>query len=254
MKSIMKQTNSKSFGGPLYLTVAAALINSAFSLCAQITLPTNDKDLPPHSSPAEGAADRYTTPGPNDKFYLGFDAGIAFQRDITISNSVGDKDHVTFDPGGRFDVEAGYNFTRHWAAELEMGLALNSVQHSVVLGTDNDNWTLVELPVLVNVIYNMPLGDHWTVYVGGGAGGVFSNYQDENGNATSTDSAFAYQGEAGIKYVINNKWDVGIGCKFLGTSEHDVGSGIAFDGTTRTEYKSDGTMIQSILANCTFKF
>jgi opacity protein-like surface antigen len=250
----MKQTSSKSYGRPLRLAVTVALINSASSLCAQTALPANDKGLPPQPPPAEAVSDHYLTPTPGSKFYLGFDAGVAFQRNITISDSVGDKDHVTFNPGARLDMEVGYDFTKHWAVELEMGLTVNEVQHSVVLGTASDNWNLVELPVLVNVIYNMPIGDHWTAYVGGGAGGIFSNYQDEFGNATSTDSAFAYQGEAGIKYVINDKWDVGIGYKFLGTTEHDVGSGIAFNGTTPTEYKSDGTMIQSILATCTFKF
>lgn len=170
-----------------------------------------------------------------------------------MSDSIGDSETVTFDPGARLDCQLGYNFTRNWAAELEVGLIISPVKHSLILGTDFMDVDDTELPVMVNVIYTRPLGHHFSAYIGGGVGGVFSEYSDEFGDTTPSDSAFAFQGMAGIKYVINDRWDLGVAYKFLGTTEHDVGPG--FDSNENaTEFKSDGTMTHSVLVALTCKF
>ena len=51
--------------------------------------------------------------------------------------------------------------------------------------------------MMVNVIYTQPLGHHFSAYVGGGLGGVFSDYSDEFGGTTESDSTFAFQGLGG---------------------------------------------------------
>lgn len=233
--------------------VTCSLANLPFSIPAQLLSPAS-RDTPCSGTPNGAVPGRYYAMPPSGKLYLGFDGGAALQQDITISDSLGDSDNVTFDPGARLDFELGYNFTKHWAAELECGLIVNSVAQSYVLGTDYMGVDLVELPVMVNVIYTQPLGRHISGYIGGGVGGVFSHYVDEFGDTTPTDSVFAFQGLAGVKYAINDRWDFGIAYKFLGTTEHDVGPGVAYDLSTPTEYKSDGTMTQSFLVTLTCKF
>ncbi|HTY88640.1 MAG TPA: outer membrane beta-barrel protein [Candidatus Acidoferrum sp.] len=188
------------------------------------------------------------------KVYLGFDAGVALQQNITLSDNVGDSGQVTFDPGARLDLQVGYNFTTNWAAEFELGLIISPVKYSYALGTDYMGVDLVQMPLMVNVIYSRTLGRGFSVYAGGGVGGIFSHYQDEYGDTTSSASAFAYQGLAGVKYALNRKWDLGVGYKFLGTTEYDVGSGVAYDGFTPTEYKSSGNVVHSILLTLTCKF
>ncbi len=190
----------------------------------------------------------------NGKLYFGFDGGAALQQGITLSDSVGDSEQVAFDPGARLDMEMGYNLAPNWAVELELGLIISPVKYSYALGTDYMGVNLVQFPVLVNVIYSRPLGHHFSVYAGGGVGGVFSHYEDEYGDTTPSASAFGYQGVAGVKYALNQRWDLGVGYKILGTAGYDVGSGVAYDGTTPTEYKSSGNLTQSILVTLACKF
>jgi opacity protein-like surface antigen len=246
---LMKATKSKILAG----VVTLALANSPSSLQAQSSLPAY-YDAPYSGTSTGTMPGRYYATPLSGKLYLGFDAGAAWQQDITISDSVGDSDRVTFGTGARLDCEPGYNFTKNWAAELEVGLIINPVAHSYVLGTDFMSVDFTELPVMVNVIYTRPLGHHFSAYVGGGVGGVFSDYSNEFGDTTPSDSAFAFQGMAGVKYAINERWDIGVAYKFLGTTGHDVGPGVAYDLSTPTEYKSDGTMTHSFLVALTCKF
>jgi opacity protein-like surface antigen len=211
-------------------------------------------DTPARTTYAGMPAGGYRSPL-EGKLYLGFDAGVALQQDVTISDSIGDSEKITFDPGVRLDCMLGYQFTEHWAAELEFGLIANQVKHSYALGTDYYSVTYFQFPVLVNGIYTLPLNKSksCSVYFGAGIGGVFSRYMDEYGDETPSESAFAYQGLAGFRWAINPQWELGLGYKFLGTAEHDVGGGWDSNGNP-TEFKSDGTMSHSILATLTFRF
>ena len=190
---------------------------------------------------------------PTGKLYMSFDLGAALQQNITMKDSIGDSETVTFDPGVRLDFDFGYNVTKHWATELEIGLAVNQVKSSSILGTDFMEVDWVELPIMVNVIYTQPLGSHFSAYIGGGLGGVFSDYSNEFGGTTESDTTCGFQGLAGFKYVINDRWDLGLTYKFLGTTDHDVGSGYDSNGNP-TEFTSDGTMTHSILVAITCKF
>ena len=85
-------------------------------------------------------------------------------------------------------------------------------------------------------------------------GGVFSHYEDEYGDSTSSASAFGYQGMAGLKLAVSERWTLGVGYKFLGTTGYNVGSGVAYDGYTPTEYKSSGNQTHSILVTLACNF
>lgn len=227
--------------------VALAAASSASNLCAQPYY------YAPDTVPPAGTASGYYYAPLSGKLYLGFDVGAAFQQDITLSDSIGDSEEVTFDPGARLDFQFGYNFTTNWATELEVGLVINSVAQSYALGADFMNVDFTELPVMVNIIYTRPLGRHFSAYLGGGVGGVFSEYYNDFGGSTPTDSAFGFQAMAGLKYAISDRWDFGVAYKFLGTTEHDVGPG--FDSTGfPTEFKSDGTLTHSVLVTLTCRF
>ena len=239
----MKTTKTKLVVG----AAAFATVNCLASLQAQYSLP--DKyDVPTYSASTRS----YLDP-PAGKVYLGFDMGPAFQHGITITDTIGDSDHVTFGTGVRLDCQLGYNFTPHWAAELETGLIIVPVNNSVFLGTDFMDVSFVEFPIMLNVIYTQPLGDHLSAYVGGGVGGAFSDYSNEFGEATENDSTFAYQGLAGLKYTFNQRWELGLTYKFLGTTEHNLGSGLDsnFNPTT---FQSNGTMTHAVLVALTCRF
>jgi opacity protein-like surface antigen len=241
----MNAIRTKILAGAAALAVAF----SAWHLSAQ---PDYYYYGPYPAPPAPPASDRYYAPL-SGKLYLGFDVGVAFQQDITLSDSIGDNEKVTFDPGARLDFQLGYNFTSNWATEVELGLVISPVAQSYVLGADFMGVDYTELPVMVNVIYTRPLGRRVSVYLGGGIGGVFSQYSNDFGGSTPTDSAFGFQALAGIKYAISDRWDFGIAYKFLGTTEHDVGPGFDSNGFP-TEFKSDGTLTHAVLVTLTCKF
>ena len=167
---------------------------------------------------------------------------------------MGGSEKVKFDPGARLDVAVGYNFTQNWAAELEVGLIISPVQSSYALGTDYMSVYLTELPVLVNGIYTQPLSKWCSVYIGGGVGGVFVHYEDEYWDTTPTAATFAYQGLAGIRFMISQNCELGLGYKYLATTGYDVGSGIAYNSFVPVEFKSDGNQTQSVLLTLTCRF
>jgi len=244
----MKTTRIKTFVG----VIGLALADSMSHLQGQPPAP-GYCDAPYSGAPINAVPGRYYATPLSGKVYLSFDAGVALQQDTTMSDTIGDSETITFDPGARLDCQLGYNFTKNWAAELEIGLAANQVKNSVFLGTDFMEVDWVELPIMVNVIYTQPLGRHFSAYVGGGLGGVFSDYSNEFGGTTESDSTLGFQALAGIKYAINERWDIGVAYKFLGTTDHDVGPGWDSNGNP-TEFKSDGTMTHSVLLALTCKF
>jgi len=219
---------------------AVAALNWAACLQAQSALPG--------SMPGQD----YTLAA-NNKVYLSFDMGTAFQQDINLYDSIGDNEKVTFDTGARLDCELGFNITPNWAVELETGLIDNQVKNSAILGTDFMNVDLMEIPIMANVIYTRPLGRNFSVYLGGGLGAAFSQYYTDLGGETQSDTTFAFQGLAGLKYTFAGRWDLGVTYKFLGTTKHDVGPGIDPMGNP-TEYKSDGTITHSVLLALTCRF
>jgi len=243
----MNSTGTKIFAG----TTALVLACSASSLSAQPQDYSTGSPYP-GAPTGPGSSHYYWNPF-NDKLYLGFDIGAAFQQDITLSDSIGDSEKVTFGTGARLDCQLGYNFTPNWAAEVEVGLVISPVAQSYVLGTDFMSVDYTELPVMVNVLYTRPLGHHFSAYGGGGIGGVFSGYSNDFGGSTPTESAFGFQVMAGIKYVISDRWDFRVAYKFLGTTGHDVGSGYDSNGMP-TEFRSDGNLTHSVLLVLTCKF
>src|SRR3974390_799846 len=139
----MKTTKTKLFVG----TAAFATVSCLAGLQAQYSLP--DKyDVPTYSASTRS----YLDP-PAGKEYLGFDMGPAFQQGITITDTIGDSDHVTFATGGRLDFQLGYSFSPKLAAVLEASLIVVPVNNSVFLGTDFMDVTFEEFPVMLNVIY-----------------------------------------------------------------------------------------------------
>jgi opacity protein-like surface antigen len=233
---------------------AFALVNGATCIQAQTGVPAYYYYAAPYyGAPASMAPDRYYRPPPTGKIYVGFEMGPAFQQDITITDSIGDSDKATFGTGIRLDCTFGYNITTNWAAELDTGFIILPVDNSVVLGTDFMDVDFVEVPIMLNVIYTRPLGRHFSAYLGGGVGGAFSDYENEFGGTTEGDTTFAFQGLAGLKYTINERWDLGLTYKFLGTTQHDLGSGFDSNGNP-TEFQSNGTKTHAVLLALTWKF
>lgn len=174
------------------------------------------------------------------RWFLGLDAGLALQGDITVQDTGGGK--LSFDPGLRVDLSGGVQLARSWKAEVELGFIYNggnSVGDEPLVSHNPD---YCQVPLMGNVSYTLPLRGPVSAYVGAGIGGVWGVlWHDILGSEDGV--AFGYQAFAGVKYALNEDLDLGLAYKFLGTTEHDLGS-----------ERVDGAFSHSILAAITFKF
>lgn len=155
-------------------------------------------------------------------FYVHADVGPSFVQDINLTAGPRSQT-LRLDPGVRGDLALGYNFCDSWAAEIEVGVAqntINGIGNATI--TDSD---LRQIPVLANVVYKINLAPQFTAYLGVGAGGDFTRAETDvfdslNGlfqRSVNNDVAFAFQGTAGMAYSLSPHARVDLGYKFLGT-------------------------------------
>jgi len=198
-----------------------------------------------------------------DNLYLHTDIGPAFVE--SASTTIRSVSASTFPSGttqrGRFpsdteiraDLSVGCNLTKSFAVEMEAGAIWNP--------TDNKNDYFYQIPVMLNGIYQIPLGNSWKAYLGAGAGAVISRT-----HALFRDSAFhtpialddsdwsaGYQAEAGIKYMVSQHAEIELGYKFLGVAQYDyrffhVGDNLFQD------VKVNDLFTHSVLLSFTWKF
>jgi opacity protein-like surface antigen len=126
-----------------------------------------------------------------------------------------------FNPGIRYDLEAGYNVLPQIRLSVEGDFIYNSI-HSVVWGNDTRYGTgsLYQVPVLFNATYHYLSQGPFRGYVGAGVGANWMVYQSgtaltEVGTYTSYQWNFAWQFTTGFTYTIQPGFDLDIGYKCL---------------------------------------
>ena len=176
-------------------------------------------------------------------FYAKVDAGGALQQKFHMNGT-----RVDFNPGFRADIGFGYNFCKAFAAEFEVGSIWNSFDKvGGVPLTSNQEGDFYQYPFLAKAVFKHPFQNGLTPYLGAGVGGVGATLHLKPGiyDNSSSDIAFAYQAEAGLKYALNEHIEVGVGYKFLGTHGFDF-----FNSTIQTDH----TFSHSILASFVWNF
>jgi opacity protein-like surface antigen len=126
-----------------------------------------------------------------------------------------------FNPGIRYDLEAGYNILPQLRLSVEGDFIYNSI-HSVVWQNDTRYGTgsLYQVPVLFNATYHYLSQGPFRGYVGAGVGANWMVYQSgtaltEVGTYTSYQWNFAWQFTTGFTYTIQPGFDLDIGYKCL---------------------------------------
>lgn len=189
-------------------------------------------------------------------FYLNADLGGSLLQSMSVKN-LGAR--IGFDAGIRADVSFGYNIVNQLAVEFETGVIWNSINDSgpQIISPVADRANLRQFPLLVNLIFKVPLRCGLTPYIGAGAGGDFSTLELSRGSSfnsfdhhtSDTDVTFAYQGMAGLKYALASNMDIGVGYKFLGSLDHRY-----FGDDPNLYVHFSPTYSHSILATFTWHF
>lgn len=176
-------------------------------------------------------------------FYTKFEFGAALQDTADVTEILGFSTNpaldLEMDPGIRVGLAAGYQCNEALALELESGLIFNSID--TINGTSPGSYDIYQVPVLLSLIYRIPIGKHFSGYVGGGGGGVMALLE---GDDSDDDITYAWQVQAGAEWAVGEHLNLGLGYKLLGTGEVEWGNLATIDSL----------MTHSILASLRLEF
>jgi opacity protein-like surface antigen len=164
------------------------------------------------------------------------------------SNGVVNQDlRMEMGPGFAVHGGLGESFSRWISAELLGGIYYHNVDE--VSGADGAgrgfDASLLQVPIMVNLVVHVPLRSRLTPVLGGGAGAVISWLDVENQlpigggnvlqvNGSSTEVTFAYQAFAGLRYqygdgaVVSLTYRLtGVGSPTWGLDDADTGDSVA---------------------------
>lgn len=190
----------------------------------------------------------YTYDSPRGPFYVSADLGGTIVQSTKVRNA---PETLSFEPGFRADFTFGYRIPQTLlAAEFETGGTWNSLTSGGYVTPPGFDTRLYQIPVLANLVLNVPLNDRLSLYVGAGAGGVASQIEQRGfgGSVSDTDFTFAYQGKVGVKYSFNPDMEVGLDYKFMGTLSH------TWFNDSPLPLATDPIYSHSILASFTLRF
>ena len=158
------------------------------------------------------------SPNITSGFFVGSDFGFAFRED-TAARYNGALAYYNFNTGYRGDLHLGYRFVNGLLLELDPGYIYNSVANT------SGDVELEQVPVLLNLKYQLPLGGPLKPFVGIGAGAAFSWLNVSPASTGFHDvTTFAWQAEAGVQYAISDQLALGLGYKCFSTGNLEFGT------------------------------
>ncbi len=165
----------------------------------------------------------------NTGFYLRGDLGGNITPDVKLNSFFGPVakgTEVKMDPGLRAGLAGGYQFCQWFSAEAQVGFYGNRID-SITGATEVHDARFANVPFLANVKLQYPNSSRFTPYIGGGAGFSESildvgritipeggGYVTMHGN--SSDTVFAYQAFAGLRYALNERMGLSLEYHYFG--------------------------------------
>ncbi|MEQ1756391.1 MAG: porin family protein, partial [Micropepsaceae bacterium] len=141
-----------------------------------------------------------------------------FQDSIfTTSTFIYDEYRTEFKTGWALMGSIGYAFENRFRVELEAGYRRNGFDQlygssSSLLPSGGE---LSEFSLMANVLYDIPLGERWSLSVGGGLGADHATLKVDYLDFKDDDWRFAYQGLAGINYAIGKQTQLFLNYRYL---------------------------------------
>ena len=228
---------------------------------------------------AAGAAAVIATPAAaaTDGPYVGIEGGVTIPQstdlDIILNNtSVTPNTSSTFSDGYRDRYKKGYDVDL--IAGFKLGLLRLEAEGGYQRAKVKDQTVSTDLISAVGTAAgttataaNFPVGSHMGVaklmanalvdgdfgggfggYAGGGAGRAWANY------AGDKDSAWAFQGIAGLRYALTPNLDAGVKYEYFHTAKLNFGDAFAVNGTNFTTSAKGNFNSSNVLASLTFNF
>lgn len=142
-------------------------------------------------------------------------AGVAIQQSLSASFAYGNgHQNYNFQPGARFDMEVFYNLTRGFYFGIESGFIYNQISSVLVTAPDAEPVSLIsgdprlgysafyQVPVLLNLRFQIPNSGRFRGYCTGGFGGVwdYTTFSVAQSNVAQHQWNYAFQLGAGFQY------------------------------------------------------
>jgi opacity protein-like surface antigen len=131
-------------------------------------------------------------------------------------------------PGFQFDMSLGYRVTPWLEVGPELGMLFNSVDSFGSVSYPDT--TLFQMPLMANVVLELPRARRFSPYVGAGVGGVASfltfgnhSYYDYwwAPDGSGSDFVLGFQAFAGLRYRFNDRASLGVNYRFLMTEDQN---------------------------------
>jgi len=185
-----------------------------------------------------------------------FDATLS----AVTSNGVVSQDlELKMGPGFAVHGGLGESFSRWISGELLAGFYYNSVDEATGAEGAGRAWeaSLLQVPVMLNLVVHVPLRSRLTPVVGGGAGAVFSwlDVDDQLSvgdggrlqvNGSSTEVTFAFQAFAGLRYQYGDGAVVSLTYRFTGVGSPTWGLDDASTGDSVANLKAHDLLVHSV--------
>lgn len=198
--------------------------------------------------------------------YANIDLGGVYQQEDTTlfqSSPFPTSGTATFNLGVRGNAALGYNLNKSWALEFDTGVLWNSMDKVNGYSLDqpyplNTSFETYTVPFLANVVFKLPLKGSLVPYVGAGVGGAANilYYSQATASMNDYDIVFAYQAEAGLKYMISKRACIGVAYQFLGTTDPSWQGTFSVAGQPAMDYhfKEKGFYTHSLVVSFTWNF
>jgi opacity protein-like surface antigen len=155
-------------------------------------------------------------PAPAGGFYFSLNGGALWLDDAGAHGV-----NLDFDTGFSILGAVGYSFGNGLAVELESGyLSVDSAEVSVDgLHGDLDG-EFRQVPIFANVVYTIDLTDRLGLYLGAGAGVVWSEAEIDSVNGhhlgleSGDDWNFAAQAKAGLTFKVTDATSLNVGYRY----------------------------------------
>ena len=196
-------------------------------------------------------------------FYIKGDLGGNITQDVNVNEFLGaDVSGVKLklDPGFRAGVAGGYWFTDFLALEGEIGYVANQI-NSVSGATQVQDAWLMNVPFLANLKLQLPMGRcPIKPYIGAGAGFSETIFDVDHltiggislhGN--DSDTVFAWQAFAGLRYAINERMSLAVEYRYLETDSPTWHADVTFN-TTSDAFKFGKAHTQAISLAFDYRF
>lgn len=189
------------------------------------------------------------------KWYVGASGGINWvsEREVDYVAGVGEIGSLSIRPdmdwktGRYFAATAGYSFCYGFRLEGELARRSNDLDRLMIDGAPgpiSDDGEITMSSVMLNVIYEIPLGIPVRPYIGAGAGAAYADFEmDASLGVMSDDNwAFAWQAIAGLNLEVAPEWEVFAQYQYFRVPEPDlsdtVNEGASFQSVRIDEYES----------------